>query len=319
MGKPFLVAMCGLQCSGKSTKAKELSTSELDYPNAVVLSSDKLREEYKNAKNDTIFRILYEKMNDLLGKGFSVIIDATNTTIKARKQIFQNLKADCYKYCYIMNTPYEVCIERLKERNKTDYPHKFNADVIKRYYYSFEIPFLEEGWDDIFIEHYPDIEDCRKYASEVLEAAEHFNQQNKHHCQYLGAHMETVGMRIQDEIESNKDTTSLVAAAFYHDIGKLFTQTFRDGDPNAHYYNHANVGAYELLCKAGVYDVFKNFEGDEIYKYNPVRTVEWLFYINYHMHLFNVNTEKSEKKWRGIFGDKKFDHLKLLNKVDKAR
>ena len=148
---------------------------------------------------------------------------------------------------------------------------------------------------------------------------EHFNQQNKHHCQYLGAHMETVGMRIQDEIESNNDTNSLIAAAFYHDVGKLFTQTFRDGDPNAHYYNHANVGAYELLCKAGVYDVFKNFEGDEIYKYNPVRTIEWLFYINYHMHLFNVNTEKSEKKWRGIFGDKKFDHLKLLNKVDKAR
>ena len=149
MNKPMLIVLCGLQCSGKSTKAKEFAE---EY-NATVLSSDKLREEYKNAKNDTIFRILYEKMNDLLAKGIDVVIDATNITIKARKQIFQNLKVDCEKYCHIMNTPYEVCLERLKERNKTDYPHKFDADVIKKYYYSFEIPFEEEGWDYILFEN----------------------------------------------------------------------------------------------------------------------------------------------------------------------
>ena len=308
--KPMLVVMCGLQCSGKSTKAKVFAESL----RGVVLSSDKLREEYKNAKNDTIFRILYEKMNDLLEKGIDVIIDATNITIKARKQIFQNLKVDCDKCCHIMNTPYEECLKRLKARNKTDYPHKFDADVIKRYYYSFEIPFYEEGWDGISVENEPDDEDGFNFASNLLKLAENFNQQNKHHTQNLGDHMESVSLRLDDLT----DNTNLVTAGAYHDVGKLFTQTFRDGDPNAHYYNHANVGTYELLCKSGCYDI-EHKNDISITRYNIKNTLEWLFYINYHMHLFNVQTEKSEKKWRAIFGDEKFNNLRLFNECDKAR
>lgn len=310
MLKPILLVMCGLQCSGKSTKAKECA-EKYGY---TVLSSDKIREEYKNAKNDTVFRLLYERMNDLLGKGIDVIIDATNITIKARKQIFQNLKVDCAKICHIMNTPYEVCLERLKERNKTDYPHKFDADVIKRYYYSFEIPFYEEGWDSIHIENHPDDEDGFNFASNLLKLAENFNQQNKHHTQNLGDHMGSVSFRL-DDLTGN---TNLVTAGAYHDVGKLFTQTFKDGDPNAHYYNHANVGTYELLCGSGCYDIMFDDNKSSIV-YNTEETLEWLFYINYHMHLFNVQTEKSEKKWRGIFGDEKFNNLRLFNECDKAR
>lgn len=308
--KPMLVVMCGLQCSGKSTKAKEFA----ENIRGVVLSSDKLREEYKNANNDTIFRILYERMNDLLGKGIDVIIDATNTTIKARKQIFQNLKVDCFTHCHIMNTPYEVCLERLKERNKTDYPHKFDADVIKRYYYSFEIPFYEEGWDGIQIENQPDDEDGFNFTSKLLKLAENFDQQNKHHCQNLGDHMETVS----HNIERLTDNINLITAGAYHDVGKLFTQTFKDGDPNAHYYNHANVGTYELLCGSGCYDIILDGDNTSVV-YDTESTLEWLFYINYHMHLFNVQTEKSEKKWRVIFGDEKFLNLRLFNECDKAR
>ena len=310
MDKPELVVMCGLQCSGKSTTARDIANS----CQAVILSSDKIREEYKNANNDTVFRLLYERMNDLLGKGINVIIDATNTTIKARKQIFQNLKFDCRKVCYIMNTPYEMCLERLKKRNKTDYPHKFDADVIKRYYYSFEIPFYEEGWDEIYIENKPFGCDSVNYCSKHLSMAEGFDQQNKHHTQNLGDHMDSVGFSLSQKTSN----LNLSQAGYYHDIGKLFTQTFRDGDPNAHYYNHANVGTYELLCYAGCYD-YKN-SGDFIEEcYNSKDTLEWLFYINYHMHLFNVQTEKAEKKWRGIFGDEKFDNLRLFNECDKAR
>ena len=308
--KPMLIVLCGLQCSGKSTKAKEIA----ENLRGVVLSSDKLREEYKNAKNDTIFRILYEKMNDLLAKGIDVIIDATNTTIKARKQIFQNLKVDCFTHCHIMNTPYEVCLERLKERNKTDYPHKFDADVIKRYYYSFEIPFYEEGWDGIQVENQPLGKKSRFYASNLLTQADGFNQQNKHHTQDLGLHMQTVGSRLEDKTQN----LNVITAGYYHDVGKLFTQTFRDGDPNAHYYSHANVGTYELLCKSGCYDI-EHKNDISITRYNIEETLEWLFYINYHMHLFNVQTEKSEKKWRGIFGDEKFNNLRLFNECDKAR
>lgn len=306
-----LIVLCGLQCSGKSTKSKELAKQY----NAEVLSSDKFREEYKNAKNDTIFRLLYEKMNDLLGRGINVIVDATNITIKSRKQIFQNLKVDCMKVCHIMNTPYEVCIERLHERNKTDYPHKFDTDIIKRYYYSFEIPFYEEGWDEIEIENKIDYDVNNEFCDKVIKTADTFDQQNKHHVQNLGDHMRSVGYKLSKETED----LNLESAGYYHDVGKLFTQTFKIGDPNAHYYNHANVGTYELLCNAGCYDRYYNSYGECILEYNKSDTLEWLFYINYHMHLFNVKTEKAEKKWRIIFGDEKFDNLRLFNECDKAR
>lgn len=300
-----LFVMCGLQCSGKSTKAKELTKEH----NATVLSSDSIREEYPTAKNDTVFRILYERMNKILKDGGNVVVDATNTTIKARSQIFQNLKVDCEKICHIMNVPYEMCIERLGKRNESDYPHKFGEDVIKRYYYNFEIPFYEEGWDSIEVENKPTMKECAEFCSNMQWFAKGFNQDNKHHTQPLGEHMNTVGLLLKGTDKN------LEFAGYYHDIGKLFTLTYKEGDPNAHYYNHANVGAYKMLCNAGCYFVFKENFG----VYDTVNTLKWLFYINYHMHLYNVTTEKSEKKWRAIFGDEKFDNLRLFNEADKKR
>mgnify|MGYP003294990791 CR=1 FL=1 len=72
------------------------------------------------------------------------------------------------------------------------------------------------------------------------------------------------------------------------------------------------------MCKSGCYDI-EHKNDISITRYNIKDTLEWLFYINYHMHLFNVQTEKSEKKWRGIFGDEKFNNLRLFNECDKAR
>lgn len=301
-----LIVMCGLQCSGKSTKTKELA----ELYKAEILSSDYIRLQHPDWDNEKVFKNLYQLMNNLLKEDTSVIIDATNTTIKSRRQIFQNLKYNCDKMCYIMNTPYDICIERLKERNNSDYPHKFDEEVIKKYYYSFEIPFYEEGWDEIIINNIPTINDSETYINNILDKCKDFNQQNKHHTQNLDKHMNTVGSKLE-----GNDDKNLVRAAYLHDIGKLFTQTFKDNDPNAHYYSHANVGAYKLLCFTGIYE--NNLSNDYIYDYKS--TLDLLFYVNYHMHMFNITTEKSEKKWRQIFGEERFNNLKLLNTCDKSR
>lgn len=304
--------MCGLQCSGKSTKAKELAKEH----NATVLSSDEIREKYPELINEGVFKLLYGQMNKLLESGVNVIVDATNTTIKSRKQIFQNLKVKCEKICHIMNTPYEICIARLAKRNASDYLHKFDEDVIKRYYYSFEIPFYEEGWDNIEVENKPTIKECAGFCSNVQGYAKVFNQDNKHHTQLLGEHMNTVGLLLKGKGADKH----LEFAGYYHDIGKLFTRTYKEGDPNAHYYNHANVGAYKMLCNAGCYFVANDKTKNKYFgAYDTPSTLNWLFYINYHMHLYNVNTEKAEKKWRAIFGDEKYNNLVLFNEADKKR
>lgn len=121
--KPNLIVMCGLQASGKSTKAKELQKEyEEKYPNqkTVILSSDQIRLEHPEIANDNskVFNKLYADMNYWLRQGDNVIIDSTGISIKMRKQIFINLQVNCKKICYIMNTPYEECLRRLNMRNK---------------------------------------------------------------------------------------------------------------------------------------------------------------------------------------------------------
>ena len=85
--KPKLIVMVGLQASGKSTRANELAKSY----NATVVSSDCIRSQNKELDNDKVFKYLYSQVNEYLSMGLNVIIDATNITIKARKQIFNNL------------------------------------------------------------------------------------------------------------------------------------------------------------------------------------------------------------------------------------
>jgi len=304
-----LLTMCGLQCSGKSTETERLAK---EY-NAVVLSSDQLRKEHPEWNNDTVFRTLYARMNNLLSLNTNVILDATNITIKSRKQIFLNLKVDCEKICYIMNTPFNECMNRLKIRNMSFDSHKVPEEVLEAYHKSFEIPFYEEGWDTIILHNIPKYIDSENTLLKLKMMADGFNQQNHHHTQDLGKHMQTVA-----DILKDTNNSLMIKAAEYHDVGKLFTQT-KGNDGDCHYYNHDSVGTYTLLCNCGIY-TDAQMVGDSIeWEFNIIKTLRWLFYINYHMKLHNVVTEKSIKKWTSIFGEKLYNDLRAFEKADKFR
>ena len=88
-------------------------------------------------------------------------------------------------------------------------------------------------------------------------------------------------------------------------MGKLFTQTI-DENGQAHYYQHHNVGAYFLLTHTYLVDCD-----------NAIDFFDLLFYVNYHMMPFNIQTDKARNKWQGIFGEQKFKMLEILNKGDK--
>lgn len=307
---PTLIVMCGLQCSGKSTEVEKLSKQY----EAEILSSDQLRTEHPEWNNDTVFRTLYARMNNLLSLNTNVILDATNITIKSRRQIFLNLKVDCYKICYIMNTPYNECVNRLKVRNTSFNSHKVPEEVLEKYYQSFEIPFYYEGWDEIKVHNEIPFYQSEANLLNLRICADGFNQQNKHHTQDLGTHMQTVGKLLREWTNSSL----LETAGYYHDVGKLFTQTKgKDGD--CHYYNHDSVGAYSLLCCCGLFTDIQLINGDIHWTYNTDKTLEWLFYINYHMKLHNVTTEKSIKKWKNIFGEELYNKLREFEKADKFR
>ena len=298
-----LIVMCGLQCSGKSTKAKE---TQKEY-NAIILSSDNIRLDNPDWDNGKVFNQLHNDMNDYLNINKNVIVDATNINIKMRQQLFANIKEDCYKICFIMNTPYEDCYSRLVERNNSDYPNKIPVEVLDKYVRMFEIPFYEEGWDEIHLINHPDSLKTITNLNQLMRNTDTFNQHNQHHTQSLGQHL----FNTRRYIESKTNNIILQEAAKYHDIGKLFTQSYKKDDPNAHYYNHANIGTYALMYGAGIH--FEDGSFDE------KSTLEWLFYINYHMKKYEITTEKAIEKYKKIFGEEKFNNLNLLNEADSNR
>ncbi len=290
--KPVLYVLCGLQGSGKSTYARKLEKEE----GCFVVSSDEIRRQYPNAKNDTVFQMVYRLANDALIDGLNVVIDATNITVKSRRQVFANIKADCHKQCVVICTPYEKCVKRVENRNilsQATGDHFVPLEVLERYYKSFEVPFNEEGWDSIVCVQDKIVEDWA--VSKLLNQADGFDQHNKHHTQDLGQHMRATSDYL---VQKYAPDCPVRIAAYLHDIGKLFTQTFGE-DGQAHYYNHANVGAYELLTRVEAPDLW-----------------EVVFFVNYHMHLYNVQSEKSIKKWRSLFGDKKWQQLNDLHEAD---
>lgn len=295
MKKPRLTVLCGIQGSGKSTYAKKLK--------AEVVSSDAIRKEFTGIKNDTVFQKVYERVNKFLSEGKNVVLDATNITNKSRRQVFQNIKVTCKKICVIFNIPYNTCLQRVRERNKNPETHYVPEEVVEKYYYSFQIPFYEEGWDEIKFFYKPTEEESNDWLETLKDMTIGFNQHNKHHTQDLGEHLNSTGKYLENILGN----CVLTRAGYCHDLGKLFTQTVgKDGQ--CHYYCHENVGAYNLMCKCGEFDFLGRF--------NTKYTLKWLFLINYHMTFKDDMSEKSRKKWKDIFGEFNVESLAWLHDAD---
>jgi CRISPR/Cas system-associated endonuclease Cas3-HD len=92
----------------------------------------------------------------------------------------------------------------------------------------------------------------------------------------------------------------LYNAAYFHDIGKLLTQTV-DDKGIGHYYNHENVGAY-------IYLTYVNPTYDGLL---PALLINW--------HMRPSIWEKSEsckENDRQMFGDVRFEELQILHEAD---
>lgn len=296
-----LVLMVGLQGSGKSTKAYEISHRSPNYC-PVVLSSDEYRKKYGyEISNDKLFKKIYQKAKEWLNIGQDVIIDATNVTRKSRKSALDYCLGEGVKaVAYILSTPYEQCKQQLELRNKTS-NRTVPIEALERYHKAFEIPFFEEGFDEIIVDKWDDFNTQNYVASkEIDEQMINFDQQNKWHKFTVGEHCKRCGDIVYQKTHDNV----LFEAANFHDIGKLFTQTFTE-DGNAHYYSHANIGTYYLLSHTNILNLLLKED-----------VLDCLFYINYHMLAHDIKTPKSVAKYKKIFGDKKYKNLMILRKAD---
>lgn len=288
--------LCGLPGSGKSHEA-EILAKEHD---ATICSSDKLQKELlgdvdDQRKNAQIFDILQQNIRFYLQKNQNVIFDATNINSAHRRHFLKEVlkTTPCEKIAIIMATPYQQCLanNQLRER-------KVPEEVIKRMYMNWQTPYYFEGFDLIQIVLW---DGDYTTPGDYIRAVMNFDQQNSHHNETLGNHLITTAFHVNS---GNKD---LFLAAALHDCGKPFTKKFCNGkgEPteDAHYYQHANVGAYDSFFYTSM------LPADSL-------LVSWL--INNHMDLYQCdeNPRIADKRKR-IWGDVLYEMVMKLHKADK--
>ena len=296
--------LVGLPGSGKSTFGNALASEE----NAKLFSSDELRNELLGSEDDqsansVVFSELHKRILKALEDGESVIYDATNISSKNRKNFLQRLnKYDIEKRAVIFATPYEECLRRNAGRDRVvpDY-------AIKKMYMNFQVPCLQEGFTDIQIV-YPDNFSFISYK-QLIEEYKAIPHDNPHHEASIGNHMQNALdylIKTYDSICDIKE--ELLYATYLHDIGKPFTKTFTNSHgevtPIAHYYNHNNVGAYDVLLT----DIPENIK----------LTVSLL--IQYHMQYYTSwkQSEKAQQRDRAFLGLKFISLLDILHECDLA-
>lgn len=256
--------MVGLPASGKSTYAKLLA-EEID---GIVVSSDGIRAEWYGDEAiqgdpSKIFHEVELRCKNALGAGRSVIMDATNMNAKKRTNFLRQMP-ECKKVCVVMAVPFDVCMKRDEERSR-----QVGPEVMEKMRRNFQMPYYNEGWDHIEV-FYPS--DCDMISAEChyeMEIA--FDQKNSHHSLTVGDHEEKARV-----IAVAKSFDGIVGwAAAFHDCGKIWCQFFKEGDPDAHYYNHDSISAYQFLTTDSaqwMYDIG-----------NKVQVIETAALITWHM------------------------------------
>jgi predicted kinase len=319
------IMLVGLPASGKSTLAEKLSKQE----NAVILSSDKLREELlgdiNNQDNNTnIFEEMNKRTKNYLESGQNVIYDATNINRKRRIHLIKNeLKAD-EKHVYYMNVPMGKCLynDGLRER-------KVGFDVIDRMYKNLQIPTILEGWDSVnFVSESYKLE---KYYTDMFESIlsnddpepedlfnslgkiiPEFNdvydvpQDSKYHSFSISRHIFYTYKYILDKYKGNRELEMIVVALF-HDLGKGYCKSFynRNGDEQryANFIGHEHVSsqlASEYLHMLGYEDDFIKYVID---------------LVQFHMKFINFG-EKQERKLKEILSEEQYTDLLFLHEAD---
>lgn len=283
------IMCCGLPASGKTYWA----TAETIIKDVTLLSSDGFRETHPNYDNNAIFELMHKYTIKSLEAGRTVIYDATNLARKHRIAILTEVKHK-FPAVFCRIEVFMAPIKMLKERNS----HRTGAacvpdEVFQKMLCSFQFPQFFEGWDEIHMNEH------NQYQLADMASATDFDQMNPHHKLTLWDH----SSKACEIMKEHYGDAVMREAAFFHDLGKFYTQTF-DENGVAHYYGHENAGAYMYALHA--------FEL-RLFSFNEILDI--LFLINYHMRPYQWSDRTFQKDLE-LFGADKIKKLKLIHFCD---
>lgn len=284
---PVFYLTIGASGAGKSSWA----INQPDMQPRLILDSDAIREELygdwaDQSHNAQVFEEMYDRTIEAMKREIDdIYYVATNLSMKRRIQLLKQLRAMFPQYIYacrvFVRTP-----ETLHKQNEGR-EHRVPDYVIERQLRQFQLPVENEGWDDIAY----DIEKVSDdYYPKIVKMIEDFgSQDNPHHTLTLEEHLCSC---FDLMCLWRPGRTSLIQAASWHDVGKIFTKSY-DEEGIAHYFGHENVGAQiALLCGVKPYAAQL---------------------INYHMVPYDY---KAHDTWKRRLGEAMWSDLLLLHQAD---
>jgi predicted kinase len=151
--EPFVILLVGPTLSGKSTWIRN------NYPDVNVISRDEIVMEVAGTRDynkafeivdqKLVDKVLSDKLKEANDNHINSIIDMTNMVAKRRKQTLNYFDNKFYKVAVV----FPILSDEEYEKRNIDRNAKENKwippVVIKRMIDSFEMPTIEEGFDNI--------------------------------------------------------------------------------------------------------------------------------------------------------------------------
>lgn len=312
-----LVLTIGIPASGKSTYIE----NTLPYKNYTIISSDKIRgelygDERTQGRAGDVFNLVQSRALKALKNGESVVIDATNLSRRHRVAFLKQVPLDVHRVALVFCIPYNNCVKANSERDRV-----VPEQVMFRMYKQFEPPHRVEGFNKIV--YIAEGSEDWEALDEMMEMNCATPHDNHHHTLSCGDHcLETE--KLMDEAlkqDYNHDINQywrfvLPIAARYHDLGKYRVKVFENyaGEPTdeAHYYNHANVSAYDFLCGA----VIELYNGKTKGYCSSEFLQDTSCLISNHMIQFE--SPRTAEKIAQLYGEEFMRYLMILHDCDFA-
>lgn len=300
--KPEFIMTVGLPASGKTAWAEQLKDKGFH-----VHSSDKIRTELwgdENCQDDNnlVFIELHKRVKEDLAAGISCIYDATNMSMKRRKAFLDELKnIPCTKVCALFPVPIDECKSRNRNRDR-----RVPDEVYDKMLRSFWVPYFYEGWD------YIEVINVSKNAPSIdYESMRGFSQDNPYHTKDLLHHL----LEAAAFASRNNYSGKVRDAVVNHDIGKLYTKSFKNNKGEdtqiAHFYGHECYGAYLYLSSdLACYDTRDSL----------IETLYTAALINWHMKPYVAwrQSSKARDKDKNLIGRRMYDEIMLVHAADMA-